>query len=205
MNYADLEHRLATRLLPLDHFSRLADRGDHDLNPDWDWLGPPTLTPAAVLVPIVRRPEGWTLMLTERTHDMPSHPGQIAFPGGKMHAEDPDLIATALRETYEEIGLEARFIRPLGVIDPYVTGSGFRVAPVIGFVEPGFEIVPDPREVAGVFETPIAFILDPANHIVQEAEWRGRQGRFYEMPYQGHRIWGATAGMIRALYERLYG
>jgi len=205
MSYADLEKRLTARLLPLETATALAERGDTDLNPHWTPLTPPTLlTPAAVLAPIVRRPEGWTLMLTQRTHDMPSHPGQISFPGGRVQAEDSDALATALRETREEIGLEARFIRPLGVIDPYVTGTGYRIIPVIAFVEPGFELRPDPREVAEVFETPLDFLLNPANHLLHEGEWRGRMGRYYEMPHEGRRIWGVTAGIIRALYERLY-
>jgi 8-oxo-dGTP pyrophosphatase MutT (NUDIX family) len=205
MSYADLEHRLRVRLHPLDALTALPERGDNDLNPQWKEFRPLDLKPAAVLAPIVRRPEGWTLMFTQRTHEMPSHPGQISFPGGRVQAEDADAVATALRETREEIGLEHSFIRPLGVIDPYVTGTGYRIIPVIAFIEPGFELTPDPREVAEVFETPLDFLFDPANHHLHEGEWRGRKGRYYEMPYQGRRIWGATAGMIRALYERLYG
>lgn len=204
MNYADLERRLETRLLPLEAATQLAERGDADLNPERAELRPPVLRPAAVLAPIIRRTEGWTLMFTERAIDMPSHPGQVSFPGGRVQAEDADAIATALRETYEEIGIEPHFIRPLGVIDPYVTGTGYRIIPVIAFVEPGFVLKPDPREVAEVFETPIAYLLDPENHLVIEGEWRGAKGRYYEMPHDGRRIWGVTAGMIRALYERLY-
>jgi 8-oxo-dGTP pyrophosphatase MutT (NUDIX family) len=110
-----------------------------------------------------------------------------------------------LRETLEEIGLERRFIEPLGAWDQYETGTGFRITPIVGIVEPSFELKLDPREVASVFETPLSFLFDPANHERRTGEWRGRQRTYYAMPYGDRFIWGATAGMIRALYERLYG
>ena len=200
----DLDMRLRTRLSPPDVTTLFDDRGDFDLNPDYLPHIPHPLRPAAVLAPIVRRPEGWTMMLTERTHDMPSHPGQISFPGGRVQEEDADAVATALRETLEEIGVGEPFIQPIGTFDPYVSGSGFRIIPVVAYVEPGFELIPDPREVAGVFEVPLSFLFDADNHIVREDEWRGRRGRYYEMTYERWRVWGVTAGMIRALYERLY-
>jgi 8-oxo-dGTP pyrophosphatase MutT (NUDIX family) len=202
---ATLESLLRARLDPLDRLSPHAPtRGDHDLNPDWVDL-PAPLKPAAVLAPIVRRPEGWTVLFTQRTNETPAHPGQVSFPGGRVEARDADAVATALRETEEEIGLARRFIEPIGAWDRYNTGTGFTVTPIVGFIEPGFELTLNPREVADVFETPLSFLMDPANHERREAVWNGKPRAYYAMPYEGRFIWGATAGMIRALWERLYG
>lgn len=203
MNLDDFEFRLRTRLDPLDGIGGVA-RGDRDLNPDWPDAPARSLIPAAVLAPIVKRPEGWTLLFTQRTQETPAHPGQISFPGGRVQAEDDGPLATALRETEEEIGLARGFVEPIGAFDRYETGTGFRITPIVGLVEPGFALTLCAREVAEVFEAPLAFLMDPANHERREGEWRGRKGAFYAMPYQGRFIWGATAGMIRALYERLY-
>jgi 8-oxo-dGTP pyrophosphatase MutT (NUDIX family) len=204
LNWRDVEERLRARLDPLDRIALPAPaRGDRDLNPDWVDL-PAPLKPAAVLAPIVRRPDGWTMLFTQRTNETPSHPGQISFPGGRVQESDADAVETALRETEEEIGLARHFIEPLGAWDRYNTGTGFSVTPIVGFVEPGFELKLDPREVADVFETPLAFLMDPANHERREAEWKGVMRAYYAMPYGERFIWGATAGMIRALYERLY-
>lgn len=204
MTPPDLESLLRTRLDPLDAIPAHA-RGDRDLNPDWPDAPPRELKPAAVLAPIVKRPEGWTMLFTQRAEETPAHPGQISFPGGRVQAEDANALETALRETEEEIGLARSYIEPLGTIDAYETGTGFRITPIVGLVSPGFTLTLCAREVAEVFEVPLAFILDPANHERREGEWRGRRGAYYAMPYQGRFIWGATAGMIRALYERLYG
>jgi 8-oxo-dGTP pyrophosphatase MutT (NUDIX family) len=201
----DLESRLRARLDPLDRDAAHArTRSDGDLNPDWVDR-PQTFRPAAVLAPIVKRPDGWTMLFTQRAEETPSHPGQISFPGGRVHADDGAPLETALRETEEEIGLSRRFIEPLGAWDLYETGTGFRITPIVGLVEPGFTLTLDPREVADVFEAPLAFLLDPANHERREGHWRGHRRFFYAMPYEGRFIWGATAGMIRALWERLYG
>lgn len=200
--WSDLESRLRGKLDPLDRLTARV-RGDSDLNPDWTER-PPALRAAAVLAPIVRRPQGWTLLFTERAHDLPMHPGQISFPGGRIEAHDPDPLAAALRETEEEIGLSRALIEPIGAWERYETGSGFSITPIAAFVAPEFSLSLDPREVAGVFEAPLSFLLDPANHERREGEWRGRRGAFYAMPYGERFIWGATAGMIRALYERLY-
>jgi 8-oxo-dGTP pyrophosphatase MutT (NUDIX family) len=202
----DLERRLRARLEPLDRLAagEAHARSDRDLNPDWTER-PAILRPAAVLAPIVMRAEGWTMLFTERSHETPAHPGQISFPGGRVHADDPTPLETALRETEEEIGLPRALIEPLGAWDRYETGTGFRITPVVGLVEPEFSLTLDPREVAGVFEAPLSFLLDPANHERREGEWRGVRRAYYAMPYEGRFIWGATAGMIRALYERLYG
>lgn len=195
---------MRARLDPLDRIAPLGvDRSDRDLNPDWTDL-PAPLRPAAVLAPIVRRPEGWTMLFTQRAEETPAHPGQISFPGGRVQKSDADAIETALRETEEEIGLARRFIEPLGAWDRYNTGTGFTITPIVAFVEPGFELRLDPREVADVFETPLSFLMNPANHERREGVWKGVVRAYYAMPYEGRFIWGATAGMIRALWERLY-
>jgi 8-oxo-dGTP pyrophosphatase MutT (NUDIX family) len=182
-------------------------RGDHDLNPDWgaDWgQVPGATTPAAILAPIVKRPSGWTVLLTQRTNDTPAHPGQISFPGGRVQAGDADALAAALRETEEEIGLSRRVLEPIGAWDRYSTGSGFAITPIVALVEPGFELALDPREVAEVFETPLAFLMDPVNHETRQTEWQGRPRTYYAITHANREIWGVTAGLIRALYERLY-
>jgi 8-oxo-dGTP pyrophosphatase MutT (NUDIX family) len=177
---------------------------DWDLNPELKGelaaLGAPR--PAAVLVPILRREE-LTVLLTQRSHDMASHPGQISFPGGKLEAGDVTALACALREAKEEIGLPPGNVEPLGFLDSYRTGTGFQISPVVALVDPEFELVLDPREVLEVFEVPLAFLMDPANHQRATRAWRGRQRFFYAMPYRGRYIWGATAGILKNLYERL--
>jgi 8-oxo-dGTP pyrophosphatase MutT (NUDIX family) len=179
--------------------------GDWDLNPEFKddlaVMAPPR--PAAVLVPIVLR-DPLTVMLTQRSHDMPSHAGQISFPGGKMEAFDPTPVDCALREAQEEIGLAATFVETLGFLDSYRTGTGFQISPVVAFVRPGFAVALDPREVLEVFEVPLAFLMDEANHQKHTREWRGRQRSFYAMPYEGRYIWGATAGMLKNMHQRLF-
>jgi len=164
---------------------------------------PEELRPAAVLVPLVDREEGLTVLLTQRTADMPSHAGQIAFPGGRRDAGDPDLIATALRETEEEIGVGRDHVDIIGSLDNYVTGTGFLITPIVGFVAPPFELKPDPREVADIFEVPLDFFLDPANHHIHSRTWQGRERRYYAMPYGERYVWGATAGMLKNLWRIL--
>jgi len=204
---ADLDARLRSRLDPLDFAAGWADPppfSDFDLVPEARPATRGPLKPAAVLAPIVRRPEGFTLLLTQRTADMPTHAGQIAFPGGRIQADDDGPVAAALRETHEEVGVEPRFITPLGAIPAYETVTGYRVAPIVGYVDPGFTLRPDPREVADVFEAPLAFLMNPANHERRETEWQGGRRAFFVMPFENRFIWGATAGMIKRLYERLY-
>jgi 8-oxo-dGTP pyrophosphatase MutT (NUDIX family) len=159
--------------------------------------------PAAVLAPIVKRPEGLTVLLTLRASQLRAHSGQVAFPGGQIDPGETPRQA-ALREAREEIGLEERFIEPLGWLDPYSTGTGFRVAPLVALVEPSFMVTINKREVDEVFETPFAFLMDPANHRLEEREWQGRRRKFYAMPHEGRYIWGATAGILRNLYEKLF-
>lgn len=164
---------------------------------------PVELRAAAVLVPLVDRAGVLSVLLTQRTEDMPSHAGQIAFPGGRRQAEDPSLVVTALRETEEEVGIDRSFVEVVGPIDTYVTRTGYAVTPIIGFVRPAFTLKPDPREVADIFEVPLAFFLDPANHHVHSRTWQGRERRYYAMPYGERYVWGATAGMIKNLYHIL--
>ena len=164
---------------------------------------PTSFRPAAVLVPLVRREAGITVLLTQRTEDMPSHAGQIAFPGGRRQAEDADARATALRETEEEVGISRTFVQVVGPVDPYRTGTGYEITPVVGIVTPGFTIHADPREVADVFEVPLAHFLDEKNHRIESRVWQGRERRYYAMPYGERYIWGATAAMLVNFGERL--
>jgi len=169
-------------------------RGDHDLNPGF--APTRTLTRAAVLVPLILRPEGVQVLLTQRTAHLKDHAGQISFPGGRAEPEDPDPVATALRETHEEVGLPSEFVRVLGRLDNYVTGTGYEVAPIVGLIRPPFPVTPDPHEVAEVFEVPLPFVVDPRNHQRHSREWQGGTRHFYVLPYQQRYIWGATAGML---------
>jgi len=163
------------------------------------------LRPAAVLVPIIERDHDLTILLTRRADHLESHSGQVAFPGGKMHDEDADEIATALRETHEEVGIASKHIELIGQLDPYETGTGFIIRPVVGFVAPDVALTLDPGEVAEAFEVPFSFLMDPVNHRRERTFWRGKMREYYEMPYKGQRIWGATAAMLVNFYTRLYG
>lgn len=177
--------------------------GDHRV--DLDLVGDQAPTPAAVLVPLVEHRSGLTVLLTQRTAHLTDHAGQVSFPGGRVEPQDTDAVATALRETEEEIGLHRRHIEIIGQMSDYITGTGFKVTPVIGFVTPGFTLNPDPFEVDEVFEVPLDFLLDPANHARKQLMYKGRLREYYAMPYNGHYIWGATAGMIVNLARRLKG
>lgn len=161
------------------------------------------LTPAAVLFPIVLREQEPTVLLTQRTAHLRDHAGQVSFPGGRMEPEDETPVATALRETVEEIGLAPERVEILGFLPEYRTGTGFRVTPVVALVRPPFDLQPDPFEVAEVFEVPLAFLLDPNNHQRHSVHLRGALRHYFAMPYGDYFIWGATAGMIRSLVERL--
>ncbi len=159
--------------------------------------------PAAVLVPLVEHPHGFTVLLTQRTSDLKSHAGQISFPGGRIEREDVSPELAALRETEEEIGLLPARIELLGRLDPYLTVSGYEVTPVVGAVTPPFVLAPDPTEVADVFEVPLAFFLDRSNHQRHSRVANGTARGYYAMPYGDRYIWGATAGMLLNLYEVL--
>lgn len=179
-------------------------RGDHDLNPDYHEAGlPKSLREAAVLVPLVDRPEGLTVIFTQRTAHLSAHAGQISFPGGRREPIDAAPEDTALRETEEEIGLPRERIEILGQLDTYVTRTGFRVTPVVGLVRPPFDLDPDPTEVQEVFEVPLSFILDPANPQRHSRPFLGKERYFYAFPYEHRYIWGATAGMLVNLRDVL--
>jgi 8-oxo-dGTP pyrophosphatase MutT (NUDIX family) len=161
------------------------------------------LKPAAVLVPVVNRPEGLQLLLTQRSPDLPDHPGQISFPGGRVEDDDASLAAAALREATEEVGLPAERVAVLGTLADYETVTGYRVTPVVGWVEPPFVVTPDPVEVAEVFEVPLAFLLDPVN---QQRHFRmlgERRRDYWAIPYRERYIWGATAAMLMILDRTL--
>lgn len=162
------------------------------------------LTPAAVLVPLVLRDGGPTVLLTRRTDHLHHHPGQVSFPGGRVEAGDEDPIATALRETQEEISLDRRHLELLGCLPLYRTGTGFEVTPVVALVSPPFELVPDPFEVAEVFEVPLSFLMDARNHQRHRVTVRGEVREYYAMPYGDYFIWGATAGMLVSLRRLLF-
>jgi 8-oxo-dGTP pyrophosphatase MutT (NUDIX family) len=181
-----------------------AVRGDLDLNPEtWAKAGVAAVKPAAVLIPVVDRPVP-TVILTTRTDDLPSHAGQIAFPGGKIDTGDTTPAGAALREAEEEIGLTPGLVEPLGYLDLYLTFSGFRILPTVARVEPDFALRPNMNEVADVFEVPLAYLMTPENHLLKSRDWKGIIRHYYEIPYQSRYIWGVTAGILRNLYERIY-
>jgi 8-oxo-dGTP pyrophosphatase MutT (NUDIX family) len=181
-------------------------RGDHSMDldptpPAFD--GPPR--PAAVLVPIVAHATDATLLLTQRTAFLRDHSGQIAFPGGRVDPTDASPLAAALREAEEEVGLDPALVRPLGFLDAYLSGSGFLVMPVVGLLSPGFSLALNPSEVDDSFEVPLGFLMDPRRHELHTRVWKGQQRRYYAIPFGDRYIWGVTAGIIRNLYEKLYG
>ena len=180
-----------------------ARRGDLDLDPSlWEQAGVTATRPAAVLIPVIDRPEPQVL-LTLRT-ELPSHPGQIAFPGGKIDAGDPTPVAAALREAQEEIGLSRDMIEPIGYLDLYLTFSGFRILPTLARVRPDYRLALSEAEVADAFEVPLAFLMDAQNHALHSRDWKGVTRRYYAMPFGQRYIWGVTAGILRNLYERIY-
>ncbi|NBJ13257.1 CoA pyrophosphatase [Microvirga arsenatis] len=178
-------------------------RGDHSLD-NVPLVHPLAPKPAAVLVPVVMREEPM-LLLTERAAHLRQHSGQIAFPGGRVDPTDASVLDAACREAMEEIGLDSRFISPLGYLDAYLSGTNYLVMPVVARIPPSYTLNVNHDEVADTFEVPVSFLMDPARHELHSREWKGRVRRYYAMPYQGRYIWGVTAGIIRNLYERLYG
>jgi 8-oxo-dGTP pyrophosphatase MutT (NUDIX family) len=181
-----------------------AVRGDLDLDPEsWKKAGVTAERPAAVLVPVVDRSTP-TVILTQRTADLPSHAGQIAFPGGKIDTRDETPARAALREAEEEIGLAPALVEPLGYLDLYLTFSGFRILPTVARIAPDFALAPNRFEVAEVFEVPLDFLMTPENHLRKSRDWNGIIRHYYEIPYRNRYIWGVTAGILRNLYERIY-
>lgn len=161
------------------------------------------LTPASVLVPIVLREDGPWVLLTQRTDHLRDHPGQISFPGGRVEPDDQSPVHTALREANEEIGLASAHVEVVGFLPQYLTVTGYRITPVVALLTPPFELQSDPHEVAEIFEVPLAFLLNPANHQRHTAQYAGRQRHYFSMPYGKYFIWGATAGIIMTLYRAL--
>jgi 8-oxo-dGTP pyrophosphatase MutT (NUDIX family) len=204
-SFRDLARRHLSPDVPIFDPEAPDTPSDFDLSPE---LVPETarapLAPAAVLIPVVARPNALTVLLTQRTDSLKRHAGQIAFPGGRMEPTDRDPAATALREAHEEVGLEAGFVETLGYLDAYRTGTGFRIFPVVSLVSEGFTLQLDSREVADAFEVPLAFLMDEANHRTETRFWRGQERRFYAMPFEQRYIWGATAGIMRNMQRRLF-
>lgn len=203
--------RLRAHLQPVPAFDAiprdpsLATKGDFQLNAGFTPARSGPLKPAAVLVPLVAYEGGERVILTKRTAHLSNHAGQVSFPGGRVDDEDPDVIATALRETEEEIGLDRAHISVLGALDAYVTGTGFAVVPVVGLVKPGFALRLAQHEVAEVFEVPFDFLMDSRNHQRHRGIFNGVERQWWAMPYQDYYIWGATAGMLRNLHDLLHG
>ena len=201
-----LEALIQARLLPSDAYDPAVRRVRPDLaRPPEDWPAPSgMLQPAAVLVPLVEREAGLSVILTRRAEGQRAHSGQIAFPGGR--ADMGELPAdTALREAHEEIGLDPGFVRVAGLGDTYDTVTGYSITPVVGFVRPGFTLTLQAVEVAGVFEVPFAFLMDPSNHERRTRQFRdGLERNYFAITYDDHLIWGVTAGILRALYRRLF-
>lgn len=180
-------------------YSPRETRGDHTLNPDLETK--PPYRSASVLIPILARENGLSVLFTQRTSHLHTHPGQVSFPGGGAEKQDADEIATALRESHEEIGLEPSNVRILGMLDHYITRSGFRVRPVVGLVMSPQEWAPDSFEVASIFEVPLPYILSPGTLAEQQIDREGVTRRYYACTYEEYYIWGATAGMLRNFVE----
>ncbi len=199
-NFALLRSRL---LQTAPKAQTVPTRGDYDFNPEFK---PPPgerkLIQAAVLVPIIARAEP-TVLFTQRTAHLTRHAGQVSFPGGRVEADDLSPVEAALRETHEETGITAEHVSIAGYMEGYETGTGFAILPVVGVLAESFALLPNPAEVAEIFEVPLAFLLDPKNRERQTREWHGRKREFYAFNHGGHYIWGATAAILVNFAEKL--
>ena len=196
--------------LALDRLTPQWLRGRFAAPPAWNpespesWTMPGAApTRASVLIPLILRADGVSLLLTQRTLHLTQHPGQISFPGGRFEVGDASAIDTALRETEEEVGLHRRHVDVIGTLPDYTTSTGYIVTPVVGLITPPFDLCADPSEVAEIFEVPLAFLMDGVNHHRLSMPFDGGRRSFYAMPYQRFYIWGATAGMLRNLFHLL--
>lgn len=190
---------------PLEEREASATAWDSDLGPNAFPNEPAEFTPAAVLVGLIEREAGYNVLLTRRSDTLRRHTGQVALPGGRCDPGET-VWTTALREAHEEVGLHPDYVSLAGLSSPYRTGTGYLVTPVVGFIKPGFTLTANPDEVAHIFETPFGFLMDPTNYEEHERQApTGEVRRFYAMTHEDQYIWGATAGMLRALYQRLYG
>jgi len=180
-----------------------AESSDFDLNPDVVLPAGRVLRPAAVLVGLIDRGAGLHVVLTKRSSRLKHHPGQIAFPGGKVDEGDADVTAAALREAWEEVGLRPEQVEVLGHLPAHETVTSFTVTPVLGLIRDGFDPVAEPGEVEEVFEVPLAHLADPGNYLVQSRRWRGQRRYYHTVPWGPYYIWGATARMLRGLAERM--
>ncbi|MDP1632330.1 MAG: CoA pyrophosphatase [Caulobacter sp.] len=204
---AELRDWIARHLDPFDESANLGrpHQSDFDMNPDMGPVPDTAPTPAAVLVALVEREAGLSVLLTRRSDTMRRHSGQVAFPGGRMDPGET-VCEAALRETEEEVGLHRSHVTLAGLLTPYRTGTGYLITPVVGFVAPDLPMTPNAAEVAEIFETPFGFLMDPTNHERRQYDMPdGQKRHFYAMSWENQLIWGATAGMLRSLYDRLYG
>jgi 8-oxo-dGTP pyrophosphatase MutT (NUDIX family) len=176
---------------------------DFDLNPEYRPPADRVLRPAGVLVPILRTDGQWSVLLTKRSSALKHHPGQIAFPGGKQDEGDADIIACAMREAHEEVGLPPSSVNVLGTLPVHETVTGFKVTPVVAHVTAPFQIRPEAGEVDEAFLVPLHHVLSPANYVVQSRQWRGQSRSYFTVPYGPYYIWGATARMLRAWSDRM--
>lgn len=197
---APSDHDTASR----EALERLSSHFNGDLPHDLRNFDKPFRS-AAVLLPLVEREQGMTVLLTRRTDTLPEHPGQVAFPGGRVEDHDDGVLDAALRETEEEIGLPRYLVEPVGYLRPYLTITGYTVIPVVGFVAPDMpDLVPDPTEVADIFEVPLEFLMNRDNHQTETREFRGRDVTYYVIPFEGYTIWGATAAMLVDFIDMLH-